>query len=87
MNLLVRQRQKIDVLEAESSMLRNVVINLAKDFQSTASNQRISINSVQEDLKEEETIHQLKDDMEIEQQNSLPSNVGQEEPYSHHVFH
>jgi hypothetical protein len=37
-------------------------------------------------MQGEETIHQLKDYMEIEQQISLPSNVGQEEAYSHHVL-
>jgi hypothetical protein len=63
-----------------------MVINLGKDFHSTASNRRMSINSLQEDL-EEETVHQLKDDMEIEQQNSLLCNVGQEEAISDHVFH
>jgi len=67
-------------------MLRNMVINLGKDSYSKTSNKRISINYVQEHLKEEEILHQLKDNMEIEEQNFLPSNVGWEETFIHYVF-
>jgi hypothetical protein len=38
MNQLVQRRQKMDVLEVECSMLRNMVINLGKNAQSTKSN-------------------------------------------------
>jgi len=44
-NHLVQQRQKLDVLEAKCSMLKNLVINLNKDSHSTTSNHRMSINS------------------------------------------
>jgi hypothetical protein len=46
----------------------------------------MSTNYVQANLKEEETIHQMLEDMDIGQQNSLPSNIGQEEANNHHVF-
>jgi hypothetical protein len=48
MNTLVQQKQQIDVLEAECSMLRNMVCNINKGFHSAASNLMMSVNSVQE---------------------------------------
>lgn len=42
--------------------------------------------SVQVELKEEDTVHQMLEDMDLEKQNSLPSNHGQEEAISRHVF-
>jgi hypothetical protein len=59
----VQQKQKIDVLEAECNMLRNMVINLSKDSHFAASNHRMSTNFVQADLKEEDTIHQMMEDI------------------------
>lgn len=46
-------------------MLRNTVINLSKDSHSTASNLMMSTNSVQEDLKDDDTVHQMMDDMDL----------------------
>jgi hypothetical protein len=66
-------------------MLRNIVVNLNKDSHATTSNQIMLINLVQSNFKEEERMHQMKDDMDIGQQNS-PSNVGQEESINHYVF-
>jgi hypothetical protein len=86
MNTLVRQKQKIDVLEVECNMLRNMVINLTKDSHSVASNHKMSTNSIQVDLKEEHTVHHMMEDMDLGNHNSLPTNLGQEEANSHHVF-
>jgi len=41
------------------------VVNLSKDSHSTSSNHKMSTNSTQSKFKEEETMHQLKDDMNI----------------------
>lgn len=60
---LVQQKQPIATLEAECSMLQNMVVNLSKGTQSGPSNQRMSINLAQEDFKEEDAIHQLIEDM------------------------
>jgi hypothetical protein len=59
MNTLVQQKQQIDVLEVECSMLRNMVYNLSKGSHSTTSNLKMSMNSVQKGLKEEDGIHQM----------------------------
>lgn len=59
---------------------------LSKDSHLTTSNHLMSINSVLANLKGEETVHQIKDNMDIEQENSLPSIIGQEEANNHHVF-
>jgi hypothetical protein len=67
-------------------MLRKLVINLSKEPHFRVSNHRMSINYVKTYYKEEETIHQLKDDMDIKQNNSLAFNVGQEEANIHRVF-
>jgi hypothetical protein len=47
----------------------------------------MSINSTHADLKEEEIVHQLKDDMDIGQHNSPPSTVGQDKALNYPVFH
>jgi peptidoglycan hydrolase CwlO-like protein len=80
MSLLVQQKKKLDVLEAECNMLRNLVLNLHKDSLSTTSNHQISINSAREDPKEEETVHQSKEAMDVDQQTSLHSMVGRRKP-------
>jgi hypothetical protein len=90
MNNLVQQKQKIDkqkidVLEIECNTLRNMIIDLSKDSHSAASSHRMSTNSVQADF-EEDTAHQMMEDMDLGNQNSLPSKIGQEEANSHHVF-
>jgi hypothetical protein len=87
MGVLVQQKQKISTLKAECNMLWNMVINISKDMHSTASDKKTSVNSAHADLKEEETVCQLKDEMDTRLQNSPPSNAGQEEAFSHHVFH
>lgn len=76
MNSVVQQKQKVDELEAEWRLLRNMVINLSKDMQSAASNQRISINSGQAELKEEDTVYQMLEDMDLKKQNSIQSWTG-----------
>jgi len=86
MNLLFQQRQKLDVLEVECNILRILAINLNKEAQSTTSNNMMSINSTQVEFRGEETIHQMKDAMDIEQQNSLSLNVDREEANNQHIF-
>lgn len=68
-------------------MLRNMVGNLSKVSHSTASNYRMSVNSAQEDLKEEDTVHQMMENMDLGNQDSHPTNIGQDEAISKHVFH
>jgi len=59
---------------------KNMVTIIGENSQSIA----ISMKSIQEDLDEEKIIHQLKDDMEIEQQIFFP--VDKEDAYSYHAF-
>jgi hypothetical protein len=86
MNTLVQQKQQIDTLEAECNMLRNMVLNLSKGSQFVASNHRMSTNSIQVEFKEEDIVHQMIKDMDLGNQDSLPSNIGLEEANNHHVF-
>jgi hypothetical protein len=59
-------------------MLHNLALNLHKDSLSLTSNNKDPTNSAQVELKEEEMVHQLKEPMDIKQQHSPLSNVGQE---------
>jgi hypothetical protein len=61
----LQQKQQIATLEAECSLFRNMVVNLRKDAQLGASNQRMSMSSRRGELKEEDIVHQLIKDMEI----------------------
>jgi hypothetical protein len=47
----------------------------------------MSTNSIQADLKEEDIVHQMTKDMDLGNQDSLPSNNGLEQANNHHVFH
>jgi len=86
MSSLVKQKQRFNILEAECSMLQNLAFNLRKDSLSSTSN-KDKTNSAQAKLKEEETVHQRKELMSIEQQLSPLPDAGQEEAHSLHVFH
>jgi hypothetical protein len=68
-------------------MLRNMVSNLSKGSHSIASNHRMSVNSIQEGLKEEDIVHQMMEDMDLGNQDSHLSNIGQDEANNHHIFH
>jgi hypothetical protein len=87
METLLQQKRQIQVLEAECSMLRNMVCNLNKGSQSVASNFRMSMNYVPDEPKEEETIHQMLEDMDLGNQESQPTNIGQDEAHNKHVFY
>lgn len=52
MGTLVQQMCQIAVVEAECTLLRNMVLNLSKGDQSGASNQRQSVNSDRGEFKE-----------------------------------
>jgi hypothetical protein len=67
-------------------MIRNLVINLRKDAQSGASNQRMFVNSGHEEPKEGNTVYQLLEGMEIGKHESMPTNMGFEEATSRHIF-
>jgi hypothetical protein len=67
------------VLEVECNMLRNMVINLSKGDQSRDLNKVKLVNSNCEGMKEEETMHQLHEDMEIIKQELDPVNATMEE--------
>jgi hypothetical protein len=55
---------------------------------SAASNARLSIGSVVEEVKEDETVQQQQEDVEmlIVDQNFQANIENQEEAYSHHAF-
>lgn len=82
MNTLDQQKQQIQVLEAECSILRNTVYNLSKGSHLVASNYRMLVNSAQENLKKEDTVHQMMEDMDLGNQDSQPTNIGQDEAMS-----
>ena len=56
-----------------------MVSNLNKGSHSVASNHRISVNSLQKYFKEEDIFYQLMKDIDLDHQDSYPSNNGQEE--------
>lgn len=58
-------------MEAKCSMLQNLALNLRKDSLSSTSNNKDPANSVQAELKEEDTVLRLKEPMDIEQQQRL----------------
>ena len=64
-----------------------MVFNLHKDAQSGASNQKMSMNSGQGELKEEDIVHQLIEDTKIMKHDSIPTNIGMEEATNCHIFH
>lgn len=68
-------------------MLRNMVCNLNKGSQSTASNFRMSVKFVPDKPKKEETVHQMLEDMDLDNQDSQPTNIGQDEVCSKRVFY
>jgi hypothetical protein len=47
----------------------------------------MSINLAQEDLKEEDIVHQMMDDMDMGIQDSHLTNIGQDKTINKHVFH
>jgi len=65
-NLLVHKKQRFNILEVECSMLRNLALNLHQDSLLLTSNNKDPINYAHVELKEEETVHQLKEPMDIE---------------------
>jgi hypothetical protein len=67
-------------------MVRNLALNLHKESHSATSNNRASDNSMKMNYKEEETVHQLNEPMNLEQQNSFPSDMEQDEANSNQVF-
>lgn len=87
MATLLQQKRQIQVLKAKCSMLRNMVCNLNKSSQSAASNFRMSVKSVPDEPKEEETVHQMLEDMDMGNQGSQPTNIGQDEVRSKDVFY
>lgn len=73
------------ILEVECNMVRNMALNLCKESQSTTSKYRSLDNLVKGNRIEEERLHQLIEPMNLEQKNSLPSDVGQDEPKKNQV--
>jgi hypothetical protein len=68
-------------------MSRNMVCNLSKGSHLAITNYRMSMNSSQEVLKEEDNVHQMMEDMDLGNQDSHPTNIGQDEAIKKHVFH
>jgi len=54
---LVQLNHKISTLEVECNMIRNLVLNLCKDVEYGASNQRLFVNPCHGELKEEDIVH------------------------------
>jgi hypothetical protein len=67
-------------------MLQKLALKLYNDTLSTTSNNKVSINSAQVELKDDEIIHQLKELMDMRNRISSLSDVSWEEENSHHVF-
>jgi hypothetical protein len=67
-------------------MLRNLIVHLSKDAYVAASNQRVSIHSGHREPKEEDTMHQLFQDMEIGEEEYVPTNIGLEEATRCHIL-
>jgi hypothetical protein len=61
-------------------------LNLSRGDQSMASNQRISANSSQGEPKENETMHQLDEEMEVVNRNFEPISIDLQEASSCYVF-
>jgi hypothetical protein len=78
MNLLLVQKQRIDVLEVECQQLRSLVIPQHLDSLSLASNNHGSMNLLHEDQCEEDTMGQDLVPMEVEDIGSPHSSEGQE---------
>jgi hypothetical protein len=47
----------------------------------------MSMNYVLKEPKEEETTHQMLEDMELGNKELRPSNIGQDEAHNKHVFY
>jgi hypothetical protein len=45
------------------------------------------LNSVLDKPKEEETVHQMLEEMDLGNQGSQPTNIGQDEVHNKHFFH
>ena len=86
MGSLVQLKKKIVVLNVECGMLRNIIVHLSKDDYVVASNQRVSIHLGHREPKEEDTMHQLFQDMEIGEEECMPTNIGLEESIRCHIF-
>jgi hypothetical protein len=67
MGLFAHQNQRIDILEVECSMLGNLAMKLQKESLSTTFNNRASNIFDQVEVKGDETIHQVKELMDIKQ--------------------
>jgi hypothetical protein len=79
---MFQHKHKIDVFEAKCSMLRNMVHNLSKGSHSISSNHIMSVDSVQEDLKEEDSVHQMMEDMDLDNQESWHFSIIRKEKAS-----
>jgi hypothetical protein len=86
MRLLVHQNQRINILKFECNMLSNLALNLHKESLTAVSNNRAFDIYVQVEGKEKETIHQIREPMDIKQQNSSPSFSCYEEANNNKVF-
>ena len=60
----IQQKKQIATLEIECNMLRHPNVNLHKETQEGASNQQVFMNSSEGELKEENIVHQLIENME-----------------------
>ena len=86
MNALIQQKKKVDEWEVECRMLKNLVINIIKDSQSTTLNKIMSINYEYDDLREEDIVYQILESMDLEKQDPLPLTRNEEEAINLHDF-
>jgi hypothetical protein len=68
-------------------MLMNMVYNLSKGSHLAASIYKMLVIFSLDDLKEEEAIHQMIEDMDLDDHESHPTNINQDEALGKHVFH
>jgi hypothetical protein len=77
MNLLLIQKQQIDSLEVEGNRLHSLVLPQRLDSLSLASNNHSYRNLLQANLREDKTVGQNHDPMEVEELGSPHSAEGQ----------
>jgi len=65
--MLIHQKKRINILEDECNMVRNLALNLHKQSHSATSNNQAYDNSMKMNYKEEEIVHQLNEPMNLEQ--------------------
>jgi hypothetical protein len=86
MGLLAQLKQQVVNLETGCTMLRNLAVQLSKNVNSGASNQMTSDNSEQGEPREEDTVQQLFEAMDISEHEPELLDQGPDEATSCNIF-